>query len=475
MFLTGSQNKISVFFLSLLTGILIFPFFCNASVLFEDNFDSYSTGYLQSVGSAKWKSYYNSNSLYVSSSTYFSPSRGLVYGATASCAKYNVPEMTDIYVSIKAKATGSSGYTLFQLFFWYNNTDTCQDYGDNSIGAVSIYANTDDKLWLYQGGFQWDSGYSKTTGGEFIVQVKSNYTYRVCNSNNICSSFFTIKSPLTGDAITSGRIYYTGIKAGSNQSSFVLDDYKILNESPLIVNGACGSDNNQQLNSIPVNLCSSGEATTVLSNPTGWTWECLPINLGLIDYCSATRGENAIAGVCGADNGQLLSNPPVNFCNAGLLVLGSYTELPDGYRWQCAGTFSEVVENCQAGKGAINFPPPPDTEDCENLSILEGLVCEVKNLIQSAFTPSKTAINKLNKSIYSIKNKAPFNYLYSVQNQIDSISITEVKTSNFCIMQSCGNIEIPEILAQNIKISFTLLFSIGFIFYLLNYIKRFFL
>lgn len=251
---------------------------------------------------------------------------------------------------------------------------------------------------------------------------------------------------------------------------FVL--YGVLRES----DGLCGSSDGIVSNTAPAdNLCSSGTAGGVYPTATGWSWTCFPVGFGQISSCSATLGENPAEGLCGADYGQLLSDPPENLCTDGLLVIGSYNETPAKYIWQCTGTFSEITVNCYADKSIINYPTPTPLEDCNTLDFLPALVCEIKNMIASAFTPSSDAIDNLNQALYKIKNKAPFNYIYSFEIQIDNLSVVENKKMNICIMDNCGDITVFDLLAVKIKSALYFLFSIGFIFYLINYIKRFFL
>lgn len=465
------RNKI-IWFLVL----ILIPFFSYAE-LTSDNFDSYSTGYINLVSGGNWKSYNNTNSLRVISGSPFSADNYLGYGNISAWNKEDIDIYSDIWVKFKLKiSSASEGY----LFFPVLNQNTSGQAVSNQISLVWLWKGSDNKIKILARTTCLSAKEFIDTGVTYTADMDITIYYNIVNRtyrlfiNEYTSADLPLLSDIQDCVPSNFNPRLVGFSDFAN-TNIKIDDFSIHWTNPFNADGVCGADNGQQLNSIPVNLCSVGEATTVLSNPTGWTWECLPVNLGLIDYCSAIRGENAIAGVCGADNGQILSNPPVNFCNAGLLVLGSYSENPEGYSWQCSGTFSEIVENCSATKGTIFFPEPPDTEDCSGLSVLEGLVCEVKNLIASAFTPSSDAINRLNQSLYNIKNKAPFNYLYGFLNQVENISITETESTNFCIMGHCGNIEIMNTLAENTKISFTFLFSLGFIFYLLNYIKRFFL
>ncbi|TLY52615.1 MAG: hypothetical protein E6K53_03775 [Gammaproteobacteria bacterium] len=52
------------------------------------------------------------------------------------------------------------------------------------------------------------------------------------------------------------------------------------------VNGVCGSDNGKILSSTPVNLCSAGNASAV-SGTGPWTWTCQGVNSGTTASCSA--------------------------------------------------------------------------------------------------------------------------------------------------------------------------------------------
>jgi hypothetical protein len=111
--------------------------------------------------------------------------------------------------------------------------------------------------------------------------------------------------------------------------------------SQLLVNGQCGADNAKNLSSTPVNLCTSGTATSV-SGSGPWTWSCTGSNGGSTASCSAQKFVN---GQCGSDNNQDLSSTPTHLCNSGTAsgVSGS-----GPWTWSCTGSNGGATASCSA-------------------------------------------------------------------------------------------------------------------------------
>ncbi len=82
-----------------------------------------------------------------------------------------------------------------------------------------------------------------------------------------------------------------------------------------LLNGACGPDNAQNLNSQPTHLCSIG-TPSALSGSGPWTWTCTGANGGGTVNCST--GSLPIGATCGSSNGQGFSSAPTtNLCSFG--------------------------------------------------------------------------------------------------------------------------------------------------------------
>jgi len=55
------------------------------------------------------------------------------------------------------------------------------------------------------------------------------------------------------------------------------------------INGLCGSDANQTLNNPPVNLCTTGTASSITSTENSYSWSCIGSNGGTDANCTASR------------------------------------------------------------------------------------------------------------------------------------------------------------------------------------------
>lgn len=82
-------------------------------------------------------------------------------------------------------------------------------------------------------------------------------------------------------------------------------------------NGICGSSNGAIFNTAPVSgLCLSGVASTV-SGTGPWSWNCLGIEGGTTDNCTANIGYDLLVTLGGAGAGTVTSNPAVMTCSSG--------------------------------------------------------------------------------------------------------------------------------------------------------------
>lgn len=89
----------------------------------------------------------------------------------------------------------------------------------------------------------------------------------------------------------------------------------------------------------------------------------------------------------------------------------SFNYIHSLYFWTAyfgTGSFNFWIDNIG---GIAEIPPPPIPESCEDLELLERLVCEIKNTMAGAFLPSQDKINDLKNDLNIIQQKFPFNYL----------------------------------------------------------------
>ncbi|MFA5080213.1 MAG: hypothetical protein WC472_01140 [Candidatus Paceibacterota bacterium] len=122
------------------------------------------------------------------------------------------------------------------------------------------------------------------------------------------------------------------------------------------INGECGSVNGKTLNLEPptADLCSSGTASSITIGDTLWGWTCDGINGGTPVSCSANKAslDGLVDGVCGSNNGQSLTNKPINdLCFSGTASIVS----GDGpWSWTCNGINGGTPASCGANKASLD-------------------------------------------------------------------------------------------------------------------------
>ena len=167
----------------------------------------------------------------------------------------------------------------------------------------------------------------------------NNQTFSSTPTSNLCSTGIPTTPVLTQNQ------YTWSCKFGSA----TLSSCSAQKTQPVIVNGQCGSSNNQTLSSAPTNnLCSSGTSSSVTGSGP-WTWTCSGQNGGTVASCSAQKTQPAIVnGQCGSSNNQTLSSAPTNnLCSSGTSssVTGS-----GPWTWTCSGQNGGTSVNCSAQK-----------------------------------------------------------------------------------------------------------------------------
>ncbi|HOS88135.1 MAG TPA: hypothetical protein PLG37_01500, partial [Candidatus Pacearchaeota archaeon] len=112
-------------------------------------------------------------------------------------------------------------------------------------------------------------------------------------------------------------------------------------------NGSCGTSNGGTFSSAPTtNLCSAGTASSVTTNSTTYTWTCAGAYGGTTASCSANRTVN---GSCGTSNGQSFYVPPTtNLCNAG--NASSVTTNSTQFTWTCSGINGGSTASCSSNQ-----------------------------------------------------------------------------------------------------------------------------
>jgi len=129
-----------------------------------------------------------------------------------------------------------------------------------------------------------------------------------------------------------------------NWRDIVIGDPKVLIVQGLSEDGVCGSSNSSYFYTAPTtNLCSYGTSTGA-SGSGPFTWTCVGTNSGATVSCSATKKTD---GVCGSSNGQgFTEEPTTNLCSTGdasSIVSGS-----NSWAWSCSGTNTGLASYCSA-------------------------------------------------------------------------------------------------------------------------------
>ncbi|MCA9352996.1 hypothetical protein KC901_02335 [Patescibacteria group bacterium] len=116
---------------------------------------------------------------------------------------------------------------------------------------------------------------------------------------------------------------------------------------PNLTLGSCGLAAGHTYSTPPTsNLCSAGTASAVTTNSTTYDWTCT--GSGGSVACQANR-IIPVDGVCGPAAGHTYSTPPTTgLCNAG--NAGSVQTNPTNYTWTCYGTGGGTNDSCQANR-----------------------------------------------------------------------------------------------------------------------------
>lgn len=130
----------------------------------------------------------------------------------------------------------------------------------------------------------------------------------------------------------------------------------------------------------------------------------------------------------------------------------------------------------------------PTLEECGELSGVEKWLCEIKNWLAGLFMPTQEKVNNLKITIDNFKAKFPFNYANSLSVFFDTIK-TSLATPkdipveifgnsgnlNFGFLEATGTIGGTSETIKNILYDFTTaLIVIGFLFWIISFIKRIF-
>lgn len=473
--------------ISLFFGVFFFFNDAFATVIWEDNFDSYENNTsLDYLGQ-----YHTYSSAYTSSNYYNSPYQSvhLQYGMGDSRIVMTFPGTVGAYLEASVYFTGGTS-------------------------ALGFYFGTDISHNTYLGRYMFDS----TSGAKIVSMVGSglNSSYVLdsntsCSSNAFCQGWHKIGFHLhevTGDYsavidyymddvyLFSSYLYagdYSQLSSGiyefniSNQYTIdtYIDDLYLATELPSsTVDGVCGSVDGTTFNYADFDLqefCSSGYFFTITGEVDGWyPYSCQGINGGTTDYCEANYYVNGDCGSVAGTSVESLTVDSSNLCYeeyADLLDESSFSSTATGWSWICNGLYGGYDSFCTADKSDVVFPDVPELEDCSSYTFPNNWICSINNTLKSAFFPSADKLNELNLTINEIQQKAPFNYLNLAKTKITDLTnnITQEGLS-ISILGNTSTINENALttLANNVKKFFTFLLMLAFLFWGINYIKHFF-
>jgi len=170
-----------------------------------------------------------------------------------------------------------------------------------------------------------------------------DYTAGVCSSSDITKK---CDSTYGSSSITlSGSNYIWTCYEKCSGDTATTNDSCSAPKLPT-VNGVCGSAETGSSCTAPTtNLCSSGTASGVSTNPTTFTWSCTGSCGGSNDSCTKTK--LIINGECGtADGGTFTSTPTTNLCSVG--TTSAVTLSGNTYSWSCNRSCNGTIDYCDA-------------------------------------------------------------------------------------------------------------------------------
>lgn len=213
-------------------------------------------------------------------------------------------------------------------------------------------------------------------------------------------------------------------------------------------------------------------------------WECEGSNGGYSVACSSAETLDVINGTCGSANNQTLSSAPYEYqkCSLGA-TNGSTSETLNGWSWSCYGFNGGSTSFCSAIYQEAETPPTipdssiiPTPTDCDSYSGIDKILCNLGNVIQGMFLPSSEKVIELQTTMNEVGNVFPFNYLRAISSVFNNLNFANGSLT----MTMWGNTETlgedfwDMELFDNIRLGATILILLMFTFWAIGYIKHFF-
>jgi hypothetical protein len=153
------------------------------------------------------------------------------------------------------------------------------------------------------------------------------------------------------------------------------------------------------------------------------------------------------------------------------------------FNWEPANTFlthnTPIPASAYTPVSGTDWELPAQ-EDCNNYNDLtQKLLCNIRNMIEGIFIPSKSTLNNAQSTFSQFKNKFPFNYISAVVDMITAVhsGITNGAIT-FTLFGAAGTVDLSPLSDAGITplIYAAILFMVllGFGFWGVNYLNRIF-
>lgn len=446
--------SITGLFLGLL--LLSYPFFISATDFLNEDFNSYSNGSL--TGQGGWLFHSMTSSWQVQDTTSFTGKAVRCAEATATCGND---------INLTSSPSGSESFWIYEKTIAGRNCRQARvqfdedSYTSPAINFMVFWNTTTSKCEL-----RLHQSYGATILDDDFTNFDS--WFRV----DIEWDFATQKvRARTGDSVYTGKWTawvdpgYGGWTTGLNRLTLYSD---LQNRGDSYID---------QFSSWPYcapdhcSYCLTGE--TCLANNCIWDynsayerWECHQEWIPYIPGCG-TGFEESCWGCYTQETCE--SAIPTGVCEW----------VDRGYGTACYPTEEALEEAAWEA---------PELEDCDLLEGAEMWLCKIKNFIAELFLPTQEKVDNLKQTIDNFKTKFPFNYASSL-----SVFFNTIKTSldtpkdipveifgnpgnlNFDFLEATETIGGTPETIKNILFDFTTaLIVIGFLFWIISFIKRIF-
>ncbi len=222
--------------------------------------------------------------------------------STFGSIDYQLEEITDSQVAIASDAGLADNTT----YYW--RVIAVDQYGalKSSIENWSFTTdNTNGLPGIIKGYLKSSSGVPISGAKVAIGTVSTTTLSNGAFMTTVPTGSYTVTATATGYQQKSVMVTATAGKTVDASLSLSATD------TPMPVNGACGTDNTKTLSTTPANLCTTGTATAVTG--TGpWSWTCTGTNGGTTASCSANIQTYTATGSITGGNGIVTCTSPVN-------------------------------------------------------------------------------------------------------------------------------------------------------------------